>query len=67
MFSQSQIIYAWCFFASIYTTLSLAETIGEKYFGGSPIPWFIGIIIGCFITWQIDKIFKKAEDNENLL
>ena len=67
MFSQSIFIYAWCFFASIYTTLSLAETIGEKYFGGSSIPWFIGMIIGCFITWQIEGIFKKAESNEKLL
>lgn len=66
MFSQSKIIYAWCFFASIYTTLSLAEIIGEKYFNGSSIPWFIGMIIGCFITWKIEMIFKKAERKEKL-
>ncbi|WP_222890331.1 hypothetical protein [Enterobacter sp. C2] len=66
MFSQSKIIYAWCFIASIYTTLSLAATVGEKYFSGSSIPWFVGIIIGCFITWEIERTFKKAERKEKL-
>jgi len=66
VFSQSKIIYAWCFIASIYTTLSLAETVGEKYFSDSSIPWFVGMIIGCFITWKIAKIFKKAEHGEKL-
>lgn len=67
MLSQSKLISAWCIFASIYTILSLEEKIAEKYFGDSSIPWLIGGLVGCFMTWKIGKLFKKAECREKLL
>lgn len=59
MLDNPRIIGAWLHFSSIFTCLALGDIIGDKFFEGSSIPWYIGLVASCIINWNIAAHIKK--------
>ncbi len=62
MLKNPKIFGLWLHFSSIFTCLALGDIIGEKFFEGSSIPWYIGLIASCIINWNIVAHIKKLSD-----
>lgn len=59
MFNTPKIFGLWLYFSSIFTCLALGDIIGDKFFEGSSIPWYIGLMASVIINWNIVAHIKK--------
>ncbi|MDJ1655055.1 hypothetical protein PFH44_16410 [Raoultella sp. Ech2A] len=59
VFNNLSVLRAWLYFSSIFTCLALGDIIGEHFFDGSRIPWFIALAASCVINWNLSAHIKK--------
>ncbi|MGE0970682.1 hypothetical protein ACQFN5_13170 [Klebsiella sp. WOUb02] len=59
MFNNLNVFRAWLYFSSIFTCLALGDAIGEHFFDGSRIPWFIALVASFIINWSMSAQIKK--------
>lgn len=64
MFSKPNFIRGWYSAATVFTCLWTGRDIGEHFFNGSLIPWFIGIALAGAIIWSAQPFFKKVCSTE---